>query len=79
MSRAGRSQGRAWNATPDIRVWPDVDMGRYGIWRCASRPRRWRENELIPELAQHVEALGYGSIWIGGSDGVSRVLTGTVR
>ncbi|TCK26449.1 LLM class F420-dependent oxidoreductase [Pseudonocardia endophytica] len=36
-----------------------IDPGRYGIWR--------RANGLGPELAQEVERLGFGAIWIGGS------------
>lgn len=36
-----------------------VDLGRYGIWL--------RRDQLTPELATEIEALGYGAIWIGGS------------
>lgn len=36
-----------------------VDLGRYGIWRPAGG--------LTPELAVEVEALGFGTVWIGGS------------
>jgi probable F420-dependent oxidoreductase len=36
-----------------------VELGRYGIWRS--------RQDLSPELAAEVEALGYGAIWIGGS------------
>lgn len=36
-----------------------VELGRYGIWR--------HEGALSPELAQQIEALGFGAIWIGGS------------
>ncbi|TDE26699.1 LLM class F420-dependent oxidoreductase [Actinomadura sp. 6K520] len=36
-----------------------IDLGRLGIWRP------W--NELDAELAEDVEDLGYGTIWIGGS------------
>jgi probable F420-dependent oxidoreductase len=36
-----------------------VEVGRIGIWR--------RRDQLTPRLAQEVEALGYGAIWIGGS------------
>lgn len=34
-------------------------LGRYGVWRHATG--------LTPELAQHIESLGFGAIWIGGS------------
>lgn len=34
-------------------------LGRYGIWRHATG--------LTPELAAHIEALGFGAVWIGGS------------
>ncbi|HVV09665.1 LLM class F420-dependent oxidoreductase [Amycolatopsis sp.] len=34
-------------------------LGKIGIWRGAT--------QLSPELAQEVENLGYGAIWIGGS------------
>lgn len=36
-----------------------IALGRYGIWR--------HEGALSPELAQQIEALGFGTIWIGGS------------
>ncbi|TQM68710.1 putative F420-dependent oxidoreductase [Actinomadura hallensis] len=36
-----------------------INLGRLGIWRP------W--NELDPGLAEDVEDLGYGTIWIGGS------------
>ncbi|MBN9101698.1 MULTISPECIES: LLM class F420-dependent oxidoreductase [unclassified Pseudonocardia] len=36
-----------------------VELGKYGIWR--------HETGLSPELAQQIEALGYGTVWIGGS------------
>ncbi|WP_019629822.1 LLM class F420-dependent oxidoreductase [Actinomadura atramentaria] len=37
----------------------EIDTGRYGIWR------RW--NQVGPELAAEAEALGYGTVWLGGS------------
>jgi probable F420-dependent oxidoreductase len=36
-----------------------VDLGRYGVWRG-----QWG---LTPEFAVEAEALGYGTLWIGGS------------
>jgi len=36
-----------------------VELGRIGVWR--------RRDQLTPRLAQDIEALGYGAIWIGGS------------
>ncbi len=36
-----------------------VELGKYGIWR--------HEGGLTSELAQQIEALGYGAVWIGGS------------
>jgi probable F420-dependent oxidoreductase len=36
-----------------------IELGRIGIWRHPSG--------LTPELVAEVEALGYGTIWIGGS------------
>ena len=36
-----------------------VELGRIGIWR--------RRDQLTPRLAQEIEALGYGTVWIGGS------------
>jgi probable F420-dependent oxidoreductase len=36
-----------------------VDLGRYGIWL--------RRDQLTGGLAAEIEALGYGTIWIGGS------------
>ena len=38
-----------------------IELGRIGIWRHPSG--------LSPELAAEVEALGYGTIWVGGSPG----------
>ncbi|MFC7403706.1 LLM class F420-dependent oxidoreductase [Georgenia alba] len=38
-----------------------VELGRYGVWA----PHR----ALTPELAQEVERLGYGAIWLGVSPG----------
>jgi probable F420-dependent oxidoreductase len=35
-----------------------IDVGRYGIWEMKA---------LSPQLAVEAEALGYGTIWIGGS------------
>src|SRR6202789_1379204 len=36
-----------------------LDLGRYGVWL----PNR----SISPNLAQQIEALGYGAAWIGGS------------
>lgn len=36
-----------------------VELGRYGIWRHAGG--------LTPDLAREIEAMGYGTVWIGGS------------
>jgi probable F420-dependent oxidoreductase len=36
-----------------------IELGKVGIWRHASG--------LTPEVAAEVEALGYGTIWVGGS------------
>jgi probable F420-dependent oxidoreductase len=36
-----------------------VELGRIGVWR--------RRNQLTPRLAKEIEALGYGTVWIGGS------------
>jgi hypothetical protein len=36
-----------------------LDVGRYGVW-LGSR-------SVSPNLAQQIEALGYGAAWIGGS------------
>lgn len=36
-----------------------LQLGTYGIWRGAAG--------LSPEMAQKIEALGFGAIWIGGS------------
>lgn len=36
-----------------------VELGRIGIWR--------RRDQLTPRLAREVEAMGYGTVWIGGS------------
>src|ERR1700723_1549454 len=36
-----------------------LDLGRYGVW-LANR-------SISPNLAQQIEALGYGAAWIGGS------------
>src|SRR6201999_640160 len=38
-----------------------LDLGRYGVWL----PSR----SISPNLAQQIEALGYGAAWIGGSPG----------
>jgi probable F420-dependent oxidoreductase len=35
------------------------ERGRYGVWRAA--------HELTPDLARSIEALGYGTLWIGAS------------
>lgn len=39
-------------------TWSDR-LGRYGVWRPAQL--------LTPKLASEVEALGYGTLWVGGS------------
>lgn len=36
-------------------------LGSFGVWRSAA--------VLTPELATHLERLGFGAIWIGGSPG----------
>jgi probable F420-dependent oxidoreductase len=36
-----------------------IELGRIGIWR--------QDSGLTPELAAEVEALGYGTIWVGSS------------
>jgi len=36
-----------------------VELGRIGIWR--------RRDQLTPRLAKEIEALGYGTVWIGSS------------
>jgi probable F420-dependent oxidoreductase len=53
-----------------------IEFGKFGIWRS--------ERDLSPELAQTVEKLGYGAIWIGGSppaplEIVNRLLEATER
>jgi probable F420-dependent oxidoreductase len=35
------------------------DLGRYGVWRTAQ--------DVTPELAAHLEQLGFGALWLGGS------------
>lgn len=54
----------------------DINVGRFGIWRPAA--------DLDAELAANAEALGYGTVWIGGSpDGelaiAERLLAATDR
>ncbi|WP_309239805.1 TIGR03620 family F420-dependent LLM class oxidoreductase [Actinomadura sp. J1-007] len=54
----------------------DINVGRFGIWRPAAG--------LDAELAANAEALGYGTVWIGGSpDGelaiAERMLAATDR
>jgi probable F420-dependent oxidoreductase len=53
-----------------------IELGRIGIWRHPSG--------LGPEMAAEVEALGYGTIWVGGSPGgdlsvVENILDSTGR
>ena len=36
-----------------------IELGKVGIWRHSSG--------LTPEVVAEVEALGYGTIWVGGS------------
>ena len=36
-----------------------IELGRVGIW--------WHPSGLTPEVVAEVEALGYGTIWVGGS------------
>jgi probable F420-dependent oxidoreductase len=38
-----------------------VEIGAFGVWRMA--------RGFTPELAEQVEALGFGAIWLGGSPG----------
>src|SRR5215213_6476257 len=35
------------------------ELSRYGVWRTAK--------EVTPELAAHLEQLGFGALWLGGS------------
>ena len=35
------------------------ELGRYGVWRTAQ--------DVTPELAAHLEQLGFGALWLGGS------------
>ncbi|MGH8915646.1 MAG: LLM class F420-dependent oxidoreductase [Acidimicrobiia bacterium] len=51
-------------------------LGSYGVWRMISA--------ITPELAEQVEGLGYGAIWVGGSpkgdlESVEALLEGTER
>jgi probable F420-dependent oxidoreductase len=53
-----------------------ADIGAFGVWRMVSG--------ITPELAEQVEALGYGAIWLGGSptgdlEAVEVVLDATER
>ena len=36
-----------------------IDVGTYGVWR--------RARELSVDLARQVEALGFNTLWVGGS------------
>jgi probable F420-dependent oxidoreductase len=36
-----------------------LPLGRFGVWR--------RDADLTPDLAAGLEALGYGTVWVGGS------------
>lgn len=36
-----------------------IELGQYGVWQRAS--------DVSPEVAEEVEQLGYGALWIGGS------------
>jgi probable F420-dependent oxidoreductase len=52
------------------------EIGAFGVWRMASA--------VTPELAEQVEALGFGAIWLGGSprgdlEVVERLLDATDR
>ena len=38
-----------------------VDIGRFGIWVSSRSP------SMTPELAQEIESLGFGAIWLGSS------------
>lgn len=36
-----------------------LELGAFGVWRTAAG--------ITPEMAEEIEALGYGAIWVGGS------------
>ncbi|HEY2651662.1 MAG TPA: LLM class F420-dependent oxidoreductase [Solirubrobacteraceae bacterium] len=54
-----------------------VDIGRFGIWVSSRSP------SMTPELAQEIESLGFGTIWLGSSatnlDPPERFLDSTSR
>jgi probable F420-dependent oxidoreductase len=47
-------------ATQSTQRWRDR-LGPYGVWA--------RRTHLSPDIAREVEAIGYGSVWIGGAQG----------
>jgi probable F420-dependent oxidoreductase len=60
----------------DVRRTMRSEIGAFGVWRMASA--------VTPELAEQVEALGFGAIWLGGSPGgdlevAERLLDATER
>ena len=48
-----------------------VELGKYGIWAPAPH--------VTPELVRELEALGYGTIWLGGSPPAYRELAGALN
>jgi probable F420-dependent oxidoreductase len=44
-----------------------VNLGRYGVWTAS--PQWMQRPHKITETAQKLEALGYGTVWIGGASG----------
>jgi probable F420-dependent oxidoreductase len=52
-----------------------IRLGRIGLWNSGWSNAQRGENQIAPsklgELAAEVEALGYGTIWIGGGPAVS--------
>src|ERR1700756_4124652 len=50
-----RKEGAAGRAVGGM----SIELGKVGIWRHSSG--------LTPEVVAEVEALGYGTIWVGGS------------
>jgi probable F420-dependent oxidoreductase len=46
----------------------DLQLGRFGIWRAAQ--------QTSPVLAESLEDLGYGTLWLGGSPGGDLAIVG---
>src|SRR5258706_9522851 len=42
-------------------------LGRYGVWTAS--PQWTQQPDKIAETAQKLEALGYGTVWLGGASG----------